>query len=143
MLEIKCIYLLLLPTLILSELIALSDLVVVNVSSSQIAYLHAYDFKHHSKSVCLCSILIKWDRHILILLFLCLQIKAVIASLPRSGAIYQISDIYDKYGYQPDAGTPIQALNTAVSGSGNRIVYKRPLFDKAYLGAVSCIVGTY
>ncbi|KAG7382045.1 hypothetical protein PHYPSEUDO_005354 [Phytophthora pseudosyringae] len=52
-----------------------------------------------------------------------------ITSLPLNGEIYQLSDIYSEYGYEPKrAASPITTVPTIVTGSNNRIVFLRPPF---------------
>lgn len=51
---------------------------------------------------------------------------AVITSLPASGALYQLSDVYNKHGYDPKAGTLISTVPTRVIGKRSRIVYRAP-----------------
>lgn len=48
-----------------------------------------------------------------------------ITSLPKSGALYQLSHIFSNHGYEPKSGVLISTVPTKVTGSKNRIVYKR------------------
>lgn len=48
-----------------------------------------------------------------------------ITSLPKSGTLYQLSHIFSNHGYDPKAGKSISTVPTKVTGSKNRIVYKR------------------
>lgn len=41
----------------------------------------------------------------------------------------QLSKVYSDYGYDPAAGEVIDGGNVQVTGSGNRVVYKRPAAD--------------
>lgn len=52
-----------------------------------------------------------------------------ITTLPTSGTIHQLSQVFSTYGYEPKIGTQIISENTQVTGSRNRIVYKRPFND--------------
>jgi len=48
---------------------------------------------------------------------------------PSSGSLYQLSDVFSKYGYDPKAGVPVRAGPAIVTGSNSRIYYKRPSPD--------------
>mmetsp|Transcript_3880 Transcript_3880/g.6635 ORF Transcript_3880/g.6635 Transcript_3880/m.6635 type:complete len:361 (-) Transcript_3880:146-1228(-) len=52
-----------------------------------------------------------------------------IESLPSSGRLYQLSQVYSTHGYDPKQGTAITSSGTQVTGSKNRIVYSRPSVD--------------
>lgn len=52
-----------------------------------------------------------------------------ITSLPTSGRLYQLSQVYSTKGYLPIAGTLITQAGVIVTGSNNRIYYKRPSPD--------------
>ena len=52
-------------------------------------------------------------------------------TIPRSGSLYQLSQVYSSYGYEPKSGKLIDKNGTIVTGSNNRIVYERPVYDKA------------
>ena len=54
----------------------------------------------------------------------CIQTKATITTLPETGMLYQVSQLYDKHGYDPKAGTPITSTPTQISGKQSRLVYK-------------------
>lgn len=41
----------------------------------------------------------------------------------------QLSKVYSEYGYDPAAGEAISGRDVQVTGSGNRVVYKRPAAD--------------
>lgn len=41
----------------------------------------------------------------------------------------QLSKVYSEYGYDPAAGEVISGSDVEVTGSGNRVVYKRPAAD--------------
>lgn len=47
------------------------------------------------------------------------------------GSLYQLSQVYSQYGYEPKAGTDISKItsSTMVTGSNNRVYYKRPSPD--------------
>jgi len=53
-----------------------------------------------------------------------IQTKATIATLPETGTLYQVSQLYDKHGYDPKTGTPITSVPTQVNGKRSRLVYK-------------------
>jgi len=50
-------------------------------------------------------------------------------SVPDSGSIFQLSQVFSSYGYEPKAGVQILAAETTVTGSNNRIYYQRPSPD--------------
>jgi len=54
--------------------------------------------------------------------------------LPSTGTIHQLSQVYSAYGYEPKKGTDITSQDVAVTGSNNRIYYKRPNPDAAGTG---------
>lgn len=56
-------------------------------------------------------------------------LKYEIRSLPETGSLYQLSQVYSEYGYNPKAGTLITTVPVQVTGSNNRIYYKRPDVD--------------
>lgn len=53
------------------------------------------------------------------------QLTASIISTPSSGQLYQLSQVFSDYGYEPKIGDAIGSSVT-VSGSKNRIVYTPP-----------------
>jgi len=57
------------------------------------------------------------------------DLDARIVTLPQTGSLYQLSKIYSDYGYEPIYGTPISSTNIKVTGSQNRLLYKRPIAD--------------
>ncbi|CAM9299509.1 unnamed protein product [Ascophyllum nodosum] len=57
------------------------------------------------------------------------QLAAGITSLPKTGTLHQLSRIFSDYGYEPAAGERIGASGVGVTGSNNRVVYKRPRAD--------------
>ena len=60
----------------------------------------------------------------------CVQVNYTVTSLPTSIAkVYQLSQVFSTYGYLPIAGTPISDEGVVVSGSLNRVYYKRPAID--------------
>mmetsp|Transcript_28393 Transcript_28393/g.56748 ORF Transcript_28393/g.56748 Transcript_28393/m.56748 type:complete len:366 (-) Transcript_28393:46-1143(-) len=60
---------------------------------------------------------------------------AVITSLPTDGKLYQLSDVYSKYGYDPKKGTEITSVpTTVVDAKGIRILYVRPTPDREGAG---------
>lgn len=50
---------------------------------------------------------------------------------PSSGTLYQLSQVFSQYGYNPVNGASFSQNNTIVTGSKNRVYYKRPAFDSA------------
>lgn len=55
-----------------------------------------------------------------------------IVSTPETGTLYQLSQVFSNYGYEPKAGTKIfNATSAAVTGSKNRVYYSRPSPDTA------------
>lgn len=52
-------------------------------------------------------------------------------SLPSSGKISQLSQVYSKYGYEPKNGAVISAVPANITGSNNRLYYARPTPDYA------------
>lgn len=50
---------------------------------------------------------------------------------PSSGSLYQLSQVYSAYGYEPKKGTSIASAGVRVTGSNNRVYYKRPTPDAA------------
>ena len=61
-----------------------------------------------------------------------LQLKYHITSPPDSGTLTQLSQVYSNYGYLPKAGTVIKSgMDTQVTGSQNRVYYKRSSPDAA------------
>lgn len=54
------------------------------------------------------------------------NIEYKILSLPPTGQVSQLSNVYSKYGYMPVNGAKIIEPGTVVSGSENRIHYSRP-----------------
>lgn len=59
-----------------------------------------------------------------------------IGAPPSSGSIFQLSQVFSSYGYEPKGGSQIVSSNTNVTGSNNRIYYKRPTPDLAGLNKV-------
>jgi len=53
-----------------------------------------------------------------------------ITSLPETGTLNQLSQVYSEYGYPPMQGSKIIKVGTVVSGSKNRLVYARPKNDQ-------------
>ncbi|CAM9964137.1 unnamed protein product, partial [Discosporangium mesarthrocarpum] len=56
------------------------------------------------------------------------ELVATITSLPASGSLYQLSQVFSAYGYDPKAGKLLET-RAAVTGSNNRVLYKRPAAD--------------
>lgn len=64
------------------------------------------------------------------------QLNYSITTIPASGNLYQLSQVFSAYGYEPKAGSTITTPNTAVTGSLNRVYYVRPKPDLAGINAV-------
>ncbi|CAM9619930.1 unnamed protein product, partial [Choristocarpus tenellus] len=62
------------------------------------------------------------------------ELEATITSLPSSGGLYQLSKVFSQYGYDPKAGDLI-TTQAVVTGSGNRVLYRRPTMDAEPQGA--------
>ena len=63
--------------------------------------------------------------------------KATITKLPRSGSLFQLSQVFNVHGYEPKTGVQITIVPTAVTaGRDSRVVYRRPSF-----GRIVAIVG--
>ena len=54
-----------------------------------------------------------------------------VASTPASGRLTQLSHVYSSYGYEPKDGNIITTVPAQVTGSKNRVYYKRPTPDVA------------
>ena len=54
---------------------------------------------------------------------------ATITRLPRAGALFQLSHVFDTHGYDPKAGAPIAAVPAVVAGGDARVVYRRRRHD--------------
>lgn len=59
------------------------------------------------------------------------QYKYIVLSPPLSGSLYQLSQVFSQYGYQPVNGAQIMRNSTTVTGSNNRVYYSRPNPDAA------------
>lgn len=59
---------------------------------------------------------------------------AKLDALSASGNLYQLSKVFSDYGYEPKQGAALPG-GVEVSGSKNRVYYKRPVADKAPVGA--------
>jgi hypothetical protein len=123
--------------------IAMHQLVVVENAGSSVIRLKSYDVNSYNVSSAItyiyCVRQISALNHDLMLL----QIQYKVSSLPQSGSVYQLSQVYSAYGYEPKAGNAVTTTNTVVTGSNNRIYYKRPSPDAAGLDKVNinlCIV---
>lgn len=62
------------------------------------------------------------------------DIKYTIDTVPGSGALYQLSQVYSEYGYNPIKGTAITSGNQTVTGTKNRVYYARPSPDPRIIG---------
>lgn len=54
-----------------------------------------------------------------------------INSIPSSGTLFQLSQVFSSYGYEPKTGSKISQVSTTVTGSDNRLIYSRPSPDQA------------
>lgn len=54
-----------------------------------------------------------------------------ILEAPKSGKLYQLSQVFSSYGYNPKNGVQINSGDTIVTGSNDRVYYKRPSPDAA------------
>lgn len=66
-----------------------------------------------------------------------LQLIYSVTSTPATGSLFQLSQVFSSYGYEPKTGVPILEPNTHVTGSNNRILYTRPVPDLAGVNMVS------
>jgi hypothetical protein len=61
--------------------------------------------------------------------------KFAIQTLPATGTLYQLSQVFSNYGYEPKNGAALKSIKTGsevlVTGSKNRVYYKRANPDKA------------
>jgi hypothetical protein len=57
------------------------------------------------------------------------QLSFSVTALPSSGSLYQLSQVFSSYGYEPKNGKIISATPAVVTGSNNRVYYKRPSPD--------------
>ena len=60
-------------------------------------------------------------------------------ALPTTGSLFQLSQVFSSYGYEPKGGSKVAVSNTNVTGSNNRIYYKRPSPDLAGLDKVNLV----
>lgn len=69
------------------------------------------------------------------------QLTTLITSLPAVGTLYQISQVFSDYGYEPKRGLALNSASVAspiaITGSRNRFVYVPPWNTNAPLEAVS------
>lgn len=86
--------------------IALHQLIVVDTASDAVIRLKGYDY---------------YDPN--------LEYKVITA--PDTGSLYQLSQVFSSYGYEPKAGTKLMSGKTTITGSNNRVYYKRPSPDVA------------
>lgn len=64
-------------------------------------------------------------------------------SAPSSAGLHQLSQVYSSYGYEPKAGTQItSSADTVVTGSNNRLYYRRPSPDAATINKWDTITFT-
>ena len=62
-------------------------------------------------------------------LFIPKQLSYSVVTSTQSGSLYQLSQVYSQYGYDPKAGTKLSNGHTSVTGSNNRVYYSRPSPD--------------
>lgn len=58
--------------------------------------------------------------------------KFAVQTIPATGSLYQLSQVFSNYGYEPKFGTVINnqaSSETIVTGSNNRVYYTRPKPD--------------
>lgn len=84
---------------------ALHQLVVVDAAGDAVIRLNAYDTVVPSN-----------------------KLTYTVAGSPSDGSLYQLSQVYSDYGYEPKAGTTISS-SAVVTGSKSRVYYKRPTPD--------------
>ena len=60
---------------------------------------------------------------------------ATIRSLPSSGTLYQLSYVFDKYGYEPKKGVKISSAPMNITSNDCRVLYLRPTPDREPLGS--------
>lgn len=83
---------------------------------------------------CLLDVYVRWLLFCEYLLSCCpramLQLTTYITSIPAVGTLYQISQIFSDYGYEPKRGLAITSANSsvpvAIIGSRNRLLYVPP-----------------
>lgn len=56
-----------------------------------------------------------------------------------TGSLYQLSQVFSQYGYQPINGAQFTQNSTVVTGSNNRVYYARPTPDAATNNKVTFI----
>lgn len=66
------------------------------------------------------------------------QMQTNITSLPTTGTLYQLSQVFSTYGYQPQRGVPITAPGTILTGTKNRLLYVPPPYTNQPEGLVRC-----
>lgn len=108
--------------------IAIHQLVVVDTAKDSVIRLKSFDansfdvgyfrrvFRFHAK---------------LIVFFVVVYFQNIytLGELPSTGSLFQLSQVFSSYGYEPKAGMRVLTSNTNVTGSNNRIYYKRPSPD--------------
>jgi len=85
--------------------IAIHQLIIVNSSDSTLVRFRGYDDSNP-------------------------KLKYVIKTIPTSGKIYQLSQVFSDYSYNPIQGALINQTNAEVTGSQNRVYYRRPSLDR-------------
>jgi hypothetical protein len=74
-----------------------------------------------------------------------LQLTTKITSLPAVGTLYQISQIFSDYGYEPRRGLPITAASpgapVVITGSRNRLLYVPPTNTNEPVEKVRTLAG--
>lgn len=66
------------------------------------------------------------------------RLYARLTSVPERGTLYQLSQVYSDYGYEPSRGEAVNRslLPVAVTGTRNRILYAPPPNSNAPVGEV-------
>lgn len=64
-----------------------------------------------------------------------------VTGAPSDGSLYQLSSVYSQYGYEPKAGTAVTSA-AVVTGSSNRVYYKRPSPDASTVNKWDTITFT-
>jgi len=71
------------------------------------------------------------------------MLRATVTQLPSSRAgLYQLSKVFSDYGYEPKKGAAVTQTGAVVTGSENRLYYKRPAGDSAPVGAYDVLEYT-
>lgn len=110
--------------------IALHQLVEVGVAGDVVIRLTGYDYDGDMVRPRCCLVLVSL-LFIIPCVILLFQLTYRILEAPTSGKLYQLSQVFSAYGYNPKAGVQISSGDTIVTGSIDRVYYKRPSPDAA------------